>query len=218
MRIEYHQIQNPQSKIKNYSYFDGNCIMALYMNHDFVKNVSQKWRWGIVAIYTLAIYAFLPFGPRFWKFVLRQCGDSINYLGWFLICVLGVYFLVYLIFQKEVREPAVYIAFFLISFTCIAILKYMCSTGPERFHLLMYGILGCIIFWAFKNDVKKTRVYLYTTILVFLLGVIDESIQGILPMRVFDIKDILMNWLSAGMAELFIAFVLKQNIRGCVVN
>ena len=87
--------------------------MALYMNHDFVKNVSQKWRWGIVAIYTLAIYAFLPFGPRFWKFVLRQWGDSINYLGWFLICVLGAYFRVHLSFQKEVRSPAVYIAFVL---------------------------------------------------------------------------------------------------------
>jgi glycopeptide antibiotics resistance protein len=61
-------------------------------------------------------------------------------------------------------------------------------------------------------------VYLYTTILVFLLGLIDESIQSILPMRVFDVKDILMNWLSCGMAELFIAFVLKPNIRGSVVN
>lgn len=192
--------------------------MALDFNYGFIKNVSQGWRWWIVAIYTSTIYAFLPFGPRFWKFVLRQWGDSINYLGWFLICVLGVYFLVYLIFQKEVREPAVYLAFFLISFACIAILKYMCSTGPERFHPLIYGVLGCIIFWAFKNDVKKTRVYLYTTILVFLLGVIDESIQGLLPMRVFDVKDILMDWLSAGMAELFIAFVLKPNIRGSVVN
>lgn len=111
-----------------------------------------------------------------------------------------------------------YVAFFLISFAYILILKYMCSTGPERFHPLIYGILSCIIFWAFKNDVKKSRVYLYTTILVFLLGVIDESIQGLLPMRVFAVKDILMNWLSAGMAELFIAFVLKPNIRGRAVN
>ncbi len=211
-------LNNINSKIKNYSKFYNNCIMSLYINYDFVKNVSQRWRWGIVAIYTLAIYAFLPFGPRFWRVVLRQWGDSINYLGWFLICVLGVYFLIYLIFQKEVREPAVYIAFFLISFACIVILKYMCSTGPERFHPLIYGILGCIIFWAFKNDVKKTRVYLYTTILVFLLGVIDESIQGLLPMRVFDVKDIFMDWLSAGMAELFIAFVLKPSICGSVVN
>jgi hypothetical protein len=192
--------------------------MALYLNHGFIKNVSQKWRWWIVAIYILAIYAFLPFGPRFWRFVLGQWGNSINYLGWFLICVLGVYFLVYLIFQKEARAPAVYVAFFLISFAYILILKYMCSTGPERFHPLIYGILSCIIFWAFKNDVKKSRVYLYTTILVFLLGVIDESIQGLLPMRVFAVKDILMNWLSAGMAELFIAFVLKPNIRGRAVN
>ncbi|OHC05914.1 MAG: hypothetical protein A2545_04695 [Planctomycetes bacterium RIFOXYD2_FULL_41_16] len=186
--------------------------MALYIDHSFIKKVSREWRWGIVAIYTSALYVFLPFGPRFWRFVLGQWGDSINYLGLFLVFVLGGYFLLYLIFQKQVREISVYFAFILISFSCLAILKYMCSTGPERFHLLMYGILGCIIFWAFKNDVKKTRVYFYTTILVFLLGTTDELIQGLLPMRVFDVKDIFMNCLSGGMGELFIAFVLRPDI------
>jgi hypothetical protein len=193
-------------------------FMVLHINYSFIKNISQKWRWGIVIAYTLAMYIFLPFGPQFWMYVLGQWGDSINYMGWFFVCVLGAYFLIHLIFQKEAREPAVYLAFFLISCACLVILKYMCSTGPERFHPLMYGILGCIVFWAFKNDVKKTRVYLYTTILVFFLGLIDESIQCILPMRVFDVKDILINWLSGGMAELFIAFVLKPNIHGNMVN
>jgi len=186
--------------------------MALYINHGFIKKISQEWRWGIVAIYTLALYAFLPFGPRFWRFVLGQWGHSINYLGLFLVCVLGAYFLVYLIFRKHVKEISVYFAFFLISISCLAILKYMCSTGPERFHLLMYGILGCIIFWALKLDVKNKRVYFYTTLLVFLLGTIDELIQGLLPMRVFDVKDICMNCLSGGMGELFIAFVLRPDV------
>src|SRR3990167_8847452 len=129
-----------------------------------------------------------------------------------LVCVLGAYFLLYLVFQKQVKKISVYFAFFLISISCLAILKYMCSTGPERFHLLMYGILGCIIFWALKLDVKNKRVYFYTTLLVFLLGTVDELIQGLLPMRVFDVKDIFMNCLSGGMGELFIAFVLMPDV------
>jgi hypothetical protein len=44
------------------------------------------------------------------------------------------------------------------------------------------------------------------------LGTIDELIQGILPMRVFDLRDILMNWLSSGMGELFVIFILKPNV------
>jgi len=186
--------------------------VAIYINYSFVKKISREWRWGIVIIYTSAMYAFLPFGPAFWRFVLGHWGNELNYLGVFLVCLLGAYFLVYLVFQKQVRNISVYIAFFSISLVCLALLKYMCVSGAERFHLLMYGILSCIIFWTLKLDVKRKRIYLYTTLLVFLLGAIDEVIQGILPMRVFDVRDIFMNWLSSGMGELFIAFVLKPNL------
>lgn len=184
----------------------------MYVNYSFLKKISREWRWAIVLIYTLSIYAFLPFGPAFWRFVLGHWGYELNYLGVFLVCLLGAYFLVYLMFQKQVKNISVYIAFITISIACLALLKYMCVSGAERFHLLMYGILSCIVFWALKLDVKRKRIYLYTTILVFLLSVIDELIQGILPMRVFDVRDISMNWLSGGMGELFIAFVLRPNL------
>ena len=154
----------------------------------------------------------LPFGTAFWRFVLNHWGSGINYLGLFFVCVLGTYFLIYLIFQKQVKKLSVYLAFFAISCACLALLKYMCVAGAERFHLLLYGILSVIVFWALKLHAKGNRIYLYTAILVFLLGAIDEFIQGILPMRVFDTRDIFMNWLSSGMGELFIIFVLRPNI------
>lgn len=143
---------------------------------------------------------------------MGKWGSSINHLGLLLVGILGAYFLTYLIFQKEVRKGSVYIAFFLISLACLALLKYMCVTGAERFHLLLYGILSCVVFWALKLDVRKGTAYYYTVIVVFVLGVIDELIQGFLPMRVFDIKDIFMNWLSGGMGVLFILFVLRPNL------
>jgi len=186
--------------------------MAMSINYGFIKKVSLEWRWGIVAIYTGAIYAFLPFGTAFWVYVLRQWGNSVNYLGLFFVCVLGTYFLIYLIFQKQVKKVSVYLAFFAISGACLALLKYMCVAGAERFDLLLYGILSVIVFWALKLHAKRSRIYLYTIILAFLLGAIDEFIQGILPMRVFDVRDIFMNWLSSGMGELFIIFVLRPNI------
>ena len=91
-------------------------------------------------------------------------------------------------------------------------MKYLCVAGAERFHLLLYGMLSVIVFWALKLDIKNKRVYIYTIIVAVSLGTIDEFIQGILPMRVFDLRDILMNWLSSGMGELFVIFVLRPNI------
>ena len=186
--------------------------MPLYVNYGFIKSVSREWRWIIVAIYTLAIYAFLPFGTAFWGFVLGQWGNIINYLGLFFVCVLGAYFLIYLILQKQVKKVSVYISFFVISISCLAVMKYLCVAGAERFHLLLYGMLSVIVFWALKLDIKNKRVYIYTIIVAVSLGTIDEFIQGILPMRVFDLRDILMNWLSSGMGELFVIFVLRPNI------
>jgi len=186
--------------------------MPVYINYGFIKGVSREWRWGIVIIYLLAIYSFLPFAPGFWRYVLGQWGNSVDYLGFFLTSLIGTYFLLHLIFQRQVRKISVYAAFCLISMVCLAILKYLCITGAERFHLLMYGVLSCFVFWALKLNVKGKRVYLYTTIIAFIFGVLDEVIQGILPMRVFDIKDILMNWLSSGMGTLFIIFVLEPEI------
>lgn len=118
--------------------------MAISINYGFIKKVSLEWRWGIVAIYTGAIYAFLPFGTAFWGYVLRQWGNSVNYLGLFFACVLGIYFLIYLLFQKQVKKVSVYFAFFAISGACLALLKYICVAGAERFHLLLYGILSVI--------------------------------------------------------------------------
>ena len=86
--------------------------MSVYINYSFIKRVSQKWRWGVVVIYTLTIYISLPFGPMFWRFVLRQWGNSINYLGWFLVFVSGAYFLIHLSFREKKKTLGLYCLLF----------------------------------------------------------------------------------------------------------
>jgi len=75
--------------------------------------------------------------------------------------------------------------------------------------LLLYGILSGVLFWTLRIDVKNKLIYVYITLLVCLVGAVDEFIQAILPMRCFDVRDIMMNWFSGGLGELFIAFVLQ---------
>ncbi|MBE7548341.1 membrane protein [Candidatus Kuenenia stuttgartiensis] len=125
------------------------------------------------------------------------------------VSIAGVYSLFFLVYRKKARNVSVYAAFFVISLACLVLLKYMCVNGAERFHLLFYGILSGILFWALRIDVQNKLIYVYTTILVCLVGAIDEFIQAILPMRCFDMRDIVMNWFSGGLGTLFIVFVLK---------
>ncbi len=81
------------------------------IDHRFIRKISREWRWIIVIFYTMAIYVFLPFGSGFWEFALRHCGNSINYLGTFFVCLIGTYFLIYLVFRRKERRLSVYVAF-----------------------------------------------------------------------------------------------------------
>lgn len=125
---------------------------------------------------------------------------------------MGACFLFFLIVRKKTKSISVYAAFFFISLACLALLKYMCVAGAERFHLLLYGILSGVLFWTLRIDVKNKFIYVYITLLVCLIGAVDEFIQAMLPMRCFDVRDIVMNWFSGGLGELFIAFVLHPSL------
>ncbi len=178
--------------------------------HNFIRRVPPKWRWTIVTVYTLSIYAFLPFAANLWAYLLRNCGKKVNYLGVVFAAVLGIYFLLNLILKKRERVVSRYIAFFFISLASIALFKYFCVSGSEQFHLLMYGVLSAVVFWAMKLHVRTNRIYIYAILLVFLLGTIDEFIQMFLPSRVFDVRDIYMNWVSASLGMLFLVFVIRS--------
>ena len=181
-------------------------------NYKTTKGISKKWRWLIVVLYTLSIYAFLPFGPKLWTYVLNYNGKLAGCLVITIISLFVIYFLFRLVLQKKVKDVYVYLTFFLILLACIALFKYICVYSSERFHLFMYGILSGVVFYAFEFDIKTNRIYIYTSLLVCALGVIDEVIQFLLPMRFFDIRDIFLNWISGGLGILFIAFVLKPRL------
>jgi len=60
----------------------------------------------------------------------------------------------------------------------------------KRIHFLEYGILGVLIFKATGKEIKQN---IFATILLVIIVVIDELIQYMLPNRVGDIRDVVMN-------------------------
>ena len=73
---------------------------------------------------------------------------------------------------------------------------------PERSHLMEYGVLAVFVYEALRERVANGRRVLLPAVSAFvataLVGVIDESLQGILPNRVFDWNDLLFNCLASG--------------------
>ena len=68
---------------------------------------------------------------------------------------------------------------------------------PERSHLMEYSVLAIFIHKAIteriRNGKQITMPALFSFIIAFLIGVLDEGVQIILPNRVFDPLDILFN-------------------------
>lgn len=128
-------------------------------------------KWLVVFLYTLIILITLPWARNLWDFVGERN-------GFFLLAGLYIW-----------TTGFIYIRYkniFLIGFFCVsAFLIFKLIPLPiERIHFIEYGTLGWLSYWA---GGKKAFPY------VIAIGIIDELIQGLLPNRFFDIRDIFMN-------------------------
>ncbi len=73
----------------------------------------------------------------------------------------------------------------------------------ERTHLIEYGVVAVLVYEALTERARGRHVpapALLAILATTLVGMFDEVIQGILPNRVFDPRDILFNTLAAVMA------------------
>lgn len=127
----------------------------------------------IVIAYTLLILVTLPFARQLWDLVGERN-------GFFVIIAL---YTASIVCVRNIRliGPLVVIA--------IAIFKLI-PLPIERIHFIEYGVLGWLSYWAFG---KKAIIYVIT------VGIIDELIQGALPNRFFDMRDIMMNIVGGGL-------------------
>ncbi len=79
----------------------------------------------------------------------------------------------------------------------LALALFMDGMPEERLHFLTYGLLGWMICWSVEatenNSLWSRTGWLLPCLLVWLAGGTDELIQWWLPVRVFDVRDILFN-------------------------
>ncbi len=72
----------------------------------------------------------------------------------------------------------------------------------ERVHILEFMVLG----FLGRTD---TKLKIHPLLLVFLVSFIDEGFQYILPGRVFDLRDVLLDLLG-GLLGLGLAMIWKR--------
>jgi VanZ family protein len=87
---------------------------------------------------------------------------------------------------------------------------YIIDVPEEQVHFIEYGILSGLIYIALSHNIHNISIYFLCAFIVFAFGAIDEVIQWILPNRIFDIRDILINGIAGILVQLLIAMVISK--------
>ena len=149
-------------------------------------------RWASVILYTLLIYAILPFSRGWQRFLRETLGDKIG-LSMNLLLFFGGFLAIIWIARKT---RALQFRLSILVLFVVVLLGAQIDIPEERIHLLQYGILGYLISSALRP--KLLGLAGISTILLIgtFIGLGDEMIQWILPSRVFDWWDVGYNFVG----------------------
>jgi len=85
----------------------------------------------------------------------------------------------------------------------------LCQRPEEAVHFVQYGALGVLAFRALGHRVRDGGIYLAAAAVGSTFGILDEFLQWLTPRRVWDLRDIGLNVLGAGLVQPALAFGLR---------
>lgn len=166
-------------------------------------------RWAAVAAWTSLIYLTLPAAPLVWRGFLAATGGVGRHLAAFGVAAVA---LIAVAVVRRLRPPAGRVLGLIgVAFAYVAALTLIPLTAGERTHLLSYGVLAWLVLRALELDLDRGVSAVAAVVLVSALGLGDELIQGALPNRVFEWKDVLLNSLSGVLATTALMLTVPRN-------
>lgn len=71
-----------------------------------------------------------------------------------------------------------------------------------------------MLYFALRGRIQGIKVLIYIPVIVFLVGLGDEIIQGILPNRMYQFTDVLLNFFGGILGELILIVFNPDMIKG----
>lgn len=155
------------------------------------------WTWTLVVV--VAIYSTLGLTPT----ILDELRDRNLIAGSFALgMVLIAAAIVSLSLRIRPKGAEIGVALGVAAVYVLMLLRL--AIPEERSHLIEYSIVAVLIHQALLERASHGRHVplpaLFAVAATSLLGILDELIQGVLPNRVFDVRDIGFNVLAGVMA------------------
>ena len=156
----------------------------------------RLWAWTLAAI--AAIYSTLFLASTLASLLGNHTFSTLGFLAGLI--VVGVTILTHGL-KTRPRGLEIGVA---LGIAVVYFLFFLRLTMPERSHIIEYSVVAAFTYEALTERASHGRFVPVPAILAILatslIGVIDECIQLVIPNRVFDLQDMLFNFLAALMA------------------
>lgn len=166
--------------------------------------MSRYGRWAVAGIYLFS----LPFMRRVWD----MTGGESPFLSKAVPVATGMALLFallwHLILNKREARKSVWLS---LAAVCAAY-AFMFRALPqqiERVHLAQYALFSMLVFWAMGDGGVGYGLAVWAALVTVELGLADECIQGLIPSRIYDVNDVLLNAKSALLGQAVVVFVLR---------
>ncbi len=166
--------------------------------------------WLAVALCGLVILLAAPLARIVQEFISRQVGRTS--IGFFVLAVLAFVLVAVAVrlFHRPGRRPlARLIGMAAVAGVFIFFTLKLWPNPEEAVHFLEYGILGFLLFRALRHSFPNVLVYPSAFLAGALVGLADETLQWVLPGRVWDFRDLGFNALAAGLVQIGLAMSIK---------
>lgn len=157
----------------------------------------SRRRWAILLAYSLLILGTLSLVRAARDELTARLGQrGFDWCVWGLFALAAAALFSWAIRQRALRSPRRLVA---LALACgvYAVMILRLEVAVERIHYLEYGLVAVLALRAFEVRTPDAAAYVLACLYVMALGLLDETIQWILPTRVGEFRDVAIN-LSAG--------------------
>jgi hypothetical protein len=171
------------------------------------------WLW--VGLCTLSILIIVPLARAIQRFVSTHGGRAL--FGYAVIGATAVAFcaLIYvLFFHLKIRSVSQYVWLVLIAAFYIYYTLRLWNAPEEAVHFLEYGLLGFFLFRALSFTTQDKSIYFAAFFAGSLVGICDEIFQWAVPGRYWDLRDVGLNALAAGLFQV----ALWKGVKPRIIN
>ncbi len=167
----------------------------------------------ILVIYTLLIIFIQPYVRNIQRYLNNYIAISI----YSKILIISLMILLPFMIDSLRKFPRTWlyrsISILLLLVAYVILINRLVVSPVEKMHFLEYGLLSIIAFSIFSPHVPLLYKTMITLMICYLVGIIDEFYQALLPDRYGELRDIWINMVASVLSTIgMIAFTRNRSI------